>query len=127
MGIATVSALAAHLLAWAAGVFLAFAADYSGSETSVEVYVRSVILVLLLPVVLTGIAVATALLADRKRSIREGSIRTMLLWSTAIVLLGLCVRLGLTFFVLYLPAALALLVAAIADSMVRRSEPSTGP
>ena len=119
--------MAAHLLAWAAGVFLAFAADYSGSERSVEVYVRSVILVLLLPVVLTGIAVATALLADRKRSIREGSIRTMLLWSTAIVLLGLCVRLGLTFFVLYLPAALALLVAAIADSTVKGTEPRTGP
>ena len=127
MGIATVSALAAHLLAWAAGVFLAFTADYSSGETVVEVYVRGAILLLLIPVVLTGIALAAALLVDSERSIRWRTIRTMLLWSTAIVLLGLCVRLGLTFFVLYLPAALALLVAAIADTMVKRSEPRTGP
>ena len=51
----------------------------------------------------------------------------MLLWSTAIVLLGLSTRAGLTYFVLYLPAALALLVAAIADSTVKRGEPRTGP
>ena len=135
MGIATVSALAAHLLAWAGGgglawaggVFLAFGSDYSGSETSVEVYVRGAILLLLTPVVLTGIALAAALLVDGKRSIRWRTIRTMLLWSTAIVLLGLSTRAGLTYFVLYLPAALALLVAAIADSMVTRRDPSIGP
>ena len=127
MGIAAVSALAAHLLAWAAGVFLAFNADYSGSETSVEVYVRGAILLLLTPVVLTGIALAAALLVDSERSIRWRTIRTMLLWSTAIVLLGLSTRAGLTYFVLYLPAALALLVAAIADPTVTRGEPRTGP
>ena len=77
---------------------------------------------------LTGIALAAALLVDSERSIRwQATIRTMLLWSTAIVLLGLCTRRGLTYFVLYLPAALALLVAAIADSTVKRSEPRTGP
>ena len=126
--------MAAHVLAWAAsgglawagGVFLAFGSDYSSGETSVEVNGRGILL-LLIPVVLTGIALAAALLVDSERSIRWRTIRTMLLWSTAIVLLGLCVRLGLTFFVLYLPAALALLVAAIADTMVKRSEPRTGP
>ena len=129
MGIATVSALAAHVLAWAAAVFLVFTVDYSSGETVVEVNVRWAIglLVVLTPVVLTGIALAAALLVDSERSIRAGSVRTMLLWSTAIVLLALCFRFGLTYFVLYLPAALALLVAAIADSTVRRSEPRTGP
>ncbi len=113
-------------LAWAGGVFLAFGSDYSSGETSVEVYVRGILL-LLTPVVLTGIALAAALLVDGKRSIRWRTIRTMLLWSTAIVLLGLSTRAGLTYFVLYLPAALALLVAAIADSTVTRGEPRTGP
>ena len=119
--------MAAHVLAWAPGVFLVFTADYSSGETSVEMYVRGAILLLLTPVVLTGIALAAALLVDSKRSIRWRTIRTMLLWSTAIVLLGLSTRAGLTYFVLYLPAALALLVAAIADSTVTRGEPRTGP
>ena len=118
--------MAAHVLAWAAGVFLVFTADYSSGETVVEVYVRGILL-LLIPVVLTGIALAAALLVDSERSIRWRTIRTMLLWSTAIVLLGLSTRAGLTYFVLYLPAALALLVAAIADSTVKRNEPRTGP
>ena len=113
-------------LAWAGGVFLAFGSDYSSGETSVEVNGRGILL-LLIPVVLTGIALAAALLVDGKRSIRWRTIRTMLLWSTAIVLLGLSTRAGLTYFVLYLPAALALLVAAIADSTVKGSEPRTGP
>ena len=113
-------------LAWAGGVFLAFGSDYSSGETSVEVNGRGILL-LLTPVVLTGIALAAALLVDSERSIRWRTIRTMLLWSTAIVLLGLSTRAGLTYFVLYLPAALALLVAAIADSTVKGSEPRTGP
>ena len=115
------------MLAWAPGVFLVFTADYSNGETSVEMYVRGAILLLLTPVVLTGIALAAALLVDSERSIRWRTIRTMLLWSTAIVLLGLSTRAGLTYFVLYLPAALALLVAVIADSTVTRGEPRTGP
>ena len=114
------------MLAWAAGVFLVFTADYSSGETVVAVYVRGAILLLLIPVVLTGLALAAALLVDGKRSIRWRTIRTMLIWSTAIVLLGLSIRAGLTYFVLYLPAALALLVAAIADSVLARSEPRTG-
>ena len=49
----------------------------------------------------------------------------MLLWSSAIVLLGLCFRRDLQLLgVFYLPAALALFVAAIADSVLARSEPS---
>ena len=125
--VATLSALAAHVLAWAGGVFLAFGPVYSNGETLVEVNGRWVIRLLLVPVVLTGIAMAAALLTHRRQSNRGQSIRTMMLWSPAVVLLGLCVLAGLSIGVFYLPAALALLVAAIADSTAKRSEPRTGP
>ena len=126
MGIAAVSALAAHVLAWAPGVFLVFTADYSSGETSVEVNGRGILL-LLVPVVLTGIALAAALLTHRRQSNRGQSIRTMLLWSSAIMLLALCFLAIFSVGVFYLPAALALFVAAIADLTVKRSEPHTGP
>ncbi len=120
--VATLSALAAHVLAWAGGVFLAFVFVplYGSGETLVEVNGRGAIRLLLVPVVLTGIALAAALLTHRKQSNRSQATRTMLLWSSAIVLLGLCFVAIFSVGVFYLPAALALLVAAIADSRVTR-------
>ena len=127
--VATLSALAAHVLAWAGGVFLAFVFVplYGSGETLVEVNGRGAIRLLLVPVVLTGIALAAALLTHRKQSNRSQATRTMLLWSSAIVLLGLCFVAIFSVGVFYLPAALALFVAAIADSVLARSEPRTGP
>ena len=127
--VATLSALAAHVLAWAGGVFLAFVFVplYGSGETLVEMNGRGAIRLLLVPVVLTGIALAAALLVDGKRSIHWQTIRTMLLWSSAIVLLGLCFVAIFSVGVFYLPAALALFVAAIADLTVTRGEPRIGP
>ena len=127
--VATLSALAAHVLAWAGGVFLAFVFVplYGSGETLVEVNGRGAIRLLLVPVVLTGIALAASLLTHRKQSNRSQATRTMLLWSSAIVLLGLCFVAIFSVGVFYLPAALALFVAAIADSVLARSEPSIGP
>ena len=127
--VATGSALAAHVLAWAGGVFLAFVFVplYGSGETLVEVNGRGAIRLLLVPVVLTGIALAAALLTHRKQSNRSQATRTMLLWSSAIVLLGLCFVAIFSVGVFYLPAALALFVAAIADSTAKRGEPRIGP
>ena len=127
--IATLSALAAHVLAWAGGVFLAFVFVplYGSGETLVEVNGRGAIRLLLVPVVLTAITLAGALLTRGRQSNRSQATRTMLLWSSAIVLLGLCFVAIFSVGVFYLPAAIALLVAAIADLTMNRGEPRTGP
>ena len=113
-------------LAWVAGVWLAFWPTYEGasvtatlpgepggevirsSATAIEVNGLHVILLLLVPILLTAIT----LLGLR---LQQTTMRKILLWSPAVVLLGFCFVAIFSIGVFYLPAALALLVAAIAD------------
>ncbi len=126
IGVATVSAWVAHAFAWAAGVWLAFWPTYEGasvtptlpgepggevirsSATAIEVNGLHVILLLLVPILLTAIT----LLGLR---FQQTTMRKILLWSPAVVLLGFCFVAIASIGMFYLPTALALLVAAIAD------------
>ena len=126
IGVATVSAWVAHAFAWAAGVWLAFRPTYEGasvtatlpgepggevirsSATAIEVNGLHVILLLLVPIFLTAIT----LLGLR---LQQTTMRKILLWSPAVVLLGFCFVAIASIGMFYLPTALALLVAAIAD------------
>ena len=131
MKIAAGAAVAAHVLAWAATVLLIFAPSYSSStgetRTLLEMNGPGVIPLLVIPVALTGIALAAILFTRRGQSNRALSARTMLLWIPAILVAGFWITTSLTIGVLYLPAALALLVAAIADSALGWKQPSAGP
>ena len=126
IGVATVSAWVAHAFAWAAGVWWAFWPTYEGasvtatlpgepggevirsSATAIEVNGLHVILLLLVPILLTAIT----LLGLR---LQQTTMRKILLWSPAVVLLGFCFVAIASIGMFYLPTALALLVAAIAD------------
>lgn len=138
MRAATVSAWVSHALAWAAGVFLAFVPVYQGasveatlpgepagettrvSSTLVEVNDLSALWWLLVPIVLTGIAVLALEFIENRQAARKA-----LLWLPVVLLLGLCVVGIFSIFFFYLPAVLALLVAAIADFRGRRSPVKT--
>ena len=127
--VAVVSAWVAHVLAWAAGAWLAFGPVYQGvsaaipgesvgeatrsTATLIDVNGLYVVALLVVPVLLSGIAVWVVRGADGGRTGRR-----VLLWVLAIVLLGLCALSILSIGVFYLPAALAMLVAAIAGSAV---------
>ena len=115
----TGAALAAHALAWAAAVFFTFAPTYSSGRTAIEVNGPGVIFLFLVPVVLTGIA----LIAIRFATNTEEKRRAALIWVPTVALLGFCVLAALSIGLFYLPAALALLTAAIADC---RTQDSTG-
>ena len=128
IGVATVSAWVAHAFAWAAGVWLAFWPTYEGasvtatlpgepggelirsSATAIEVNGLHVILLLLVPIFLTAITLLGLRLTAKSQTVRK-----VLLWGPAVVLLGFCFVAIASIGMFYLPTALALLVAAIAD------------
>ena len=130
------AALTAHALAWIAAVFFAFAPTYSGesstsvtrgaesvtetyryTQTMLEANGPGVIVLLLVPVLLTGIALLAI------RSANDGQMtRPVFIWGPAVALLILCVLGFWSIGLFYLPAALALLTAAIAH---RRAHHST--
>ena len=124
---AAVSAWVAHVLAWATGAWLAFGPVYQGvsatfpgesageatrsTATLIEVNGLYVVPLLLVPILLSGIAVWAVRDTDAGRLGRR-----VLLWVLAVVLLGLCALSILSIGMLYLPTALAMLVAAILGS-----------
>ena len=127
--VAKVSAWIAHLLAWAVGILLAFWPAYSGESvtpaahngeveaevtrataTLVEANGIYVLFLLLVPILLTGSALLAILFAHKRRFIRGA-----LLWAPVILLLGFCLLAIFSIGILYLPTALALLVAAVSD------------
>ena len=135
---ATVAAWVAHALAWAAGLWLAFGPVYQGASTTasapgeppgetvrftstlIEQNGLWVVPLLLAPIVLT----AVALLALRLTNDRQ-VVRRVLLWGPATLLLGFCVLGIFSIGILYLPAALALLVTAFLDLGGRDARPET--
>ena len=125
------SATAAHVLAWAAFLWLAFwpysyrgvtatpvGPDGTGGQDThlsasfIEVNGLWVVIPLLAPVALTALALIVALIGSRGRAWNK-----IVLWVFAVILLAFC---GVGMFsigLLYLPAALALLISAIAFSL----------
>ena len=138
IGVATVSAWIAHAFAWVAGIGFAFVPVYQGesvapalpgesvgertwmSSTLIAENGLHVVLLLLVPIFLTAITLlglrlhltAITLLGLR---LQQTTMRKILLWSPAVVLLGFCFVAIASIGMFYLPTALALLVAAIAD------------
>ena len=131
--ITTISVWTANALAWGGGVWLWFGPSYRGvsvtpvlpdgsggevthsTATLIEVSGVDVVLWLLVPVLLTIIALLAVYLVYPGQANRK-----ILLWCTAAALLVFCALAIFSFGIFYLPSALALLVAAVADSMPRR-------
>ena len=121
--------LAAHGLAWVAGIGLALVPVYYGTVTTASIPggppgesvrhaetlmqangVWNTLPLLLLPVFLTGAAV----FVDRFVSLSRPA-RRWLLWTPTIGLLGFCALAIMTIGALYLPAAAALLLGIALD------------
>ena len=119
--ITVISAWTAHLLAWAASVWLVLGPAYQGvavttegttrvSATFIETNGLHVIWVPIVPVLLSGIALMAVLPIGLGPTERR-----LLLWSISVAFLGFC-ALGLfSFGFLYLPVALALIIVAVTD------------
>lgn len=130
-----VSAAIAHALTWAIALFLLFVLTYetesveatfpgeepgeavSSTETFVDVNGLYGISVVLAPVALSGIAVLGQFVY------RDHLFRRMAaLWLPLIAILALCFAAIYTIGVLYIPSAIALFVAALADLAHRPEE-----
>ena len=99
-------------MAWVVGIFLAFGPVYRGSSNSlIEQNGLDVIWLLLVPVLLTGVA----LLSVQRTDIRPVR-RYAFLWGAAVVFLGFCAVSILSIGALYLPAAVALVFTAFTNS-----------
>jgi len=126
-GLATLALWAAHALAWAAGVLFAVWPIYRGTsmaaspdgrsgtvthttETLIESDGWPAVMALLIPILLTGLALVLVYATSRWRLIRK-----TILWMLAVVSLGLCAVAILSIGFFYIPAALALLVGIIMD------------
>lgn len=125
---AVIAIWVAHALAWMAGIGLSVAPVYQGattratapgeppaetirhSSTLIEVN-GALILLLLIPVLLTGVAVLVMHSAGHGKVLRR-----LLLWLPTIVLLGFCVVSILSIGAIYLPAAGALLCGAAMEA-----------
>ena len=107
--VAIASATVAHVLGWAAFLWLVPWPDLyeGGSFTEFNGY-RSV-LALFVPVVVTGLVLMFLL----TRTVRRGA-NAVVVWGLAAVLLVFCGLGYLSFGVMYLPAAIALIVTAVA-------------
>ena len=80
------------------------------SATLVEVNGLYVLLLLLVPILLTGSALFSILFAHKRQVIRMA-----MLWTPIVLLVGFCLLAIFSIGIFYLPAALAVLVAAISD------------
>ena len=132
---ALVSAAIAHALAWAAALYLLLAAAYvvetvdatlpgeqpaepvRTTETFVEANGLYGMAVAFAPAVLTGVALF-GLLALRDRH----ALRMTALWVPSIAVAALCFGAIFTIGLLYVPAAVALFVAALAELAHRPNE-----
>ena len=125
----------AHALTWVPALLLVFGPVYQGVATTagnpggvasestrftatlIEVNGLRVLLLLLTPLVLTGLALLGVLLTHAGLARRK-----VLLWVSAVLLLGFCAVGIWTIGLVYAPAALALVFAAILGSFSRVSK-----
>ena len=128
----------AHALTWIPALLLVFGPVYQGVTTTavtpggasestsftatlIEVNGLRVLLLLLAPLVLTGLALLGVLLTHAGQTRRK-----VVLWIPAVLLLGFC-ALGIwTIGLFYAPAALALVCSAILGSFSRTAETGVG-
>ena len=132
--IGIISAGVAHGLAWAVLLYLAFwpciyvgtTATLPGDVTTTESVCKGtlvsvngmyVLLVLAVPLAITGLGLFATLSTDLPRFIAR-----MVLWVSAILLILACLLGALSIGIIYIPSALAMIVAAIAGP--RKTEPS---
>ena len=129
-GVAAISAWAGHALAWVAGLWFVFVPVYQGvsvtatstgepagevtrhTATLVEVNGLYVLWLLLIPILFSGLTLLVISFTDAGQARRKA-----LLWISALALLALCLVGILSIGLFYLPTAMALLVAAVADSL----------
>ena len=129
-GVATISAWAAHALAWGVGLWMVFGPAYQGvsvtpslpgepageatryTATLLEANGLWVLWLLLIPILLTGLVLLAIRFTDGGQIRRKA-----LLWTPTLVLLAFCAVAIASIGMLYLPTALAMLVAAIAGSL----------
>ena len=129
-GVTAISAWVAHALAWGVGLYMVFGPVYQGvsvdpslpgephgqatryTETLVEANGPWVLWLLLIPVLLSGLPLVSIRFTHPGQARRR-----VLLWTPAVVLLAFCAVGIASIGMLYLPTALALLIAAIADSL----------
>ena len=136
IGVTAIAVLTAHALAWGVGLYMAFGPVYPAgspipmipgeplvrmhSVTLVEEYGLWVLWLLLIPVLLSGVALLAIRFADAGSARRKA-----LLWVAALALLALCAvgifSIGVidmpAIGVFYLPSALGLLAAAVGGSV----------
>ena len=103
--VAIASATVAHVLGWAAFLWIAVW-TLSVSITEVEYWS---LLALFVPVIVTGLALMFLLTRKKRRATN-----TLVVWGLSAVLLVFCSLGYLSFGILYLPAAIALIVTAVA-------------
>ena len=113
--ITTVSVWTAHGLAWVLGVWGSIGIIATGMF--VERSGLTLVPAFLVPVLLTYIPLAAIHLVEPGRAKRK-----ILLWCPAVALLVLCMLTIFSFGMIYLPVALALFVAAVADSRRRTAK-----
>ena len=130
IGATAIAALTAHALAWGVGLYMVFGPVYQGvsvtatlpgeppgqatrhTETLLEANGLWVPWLLFVPILLTGLVLLAIRLTHPGQARRK-----VLLWLPSVVLLAFCAVAIASIGMLYLPAALALLVAAIAGSL----------
>ena len=124
-----ISAGVAHVLTWGVTLWLVFGPVYQGvsktavapggvasestrfTATLVEVNGLSVLPLLMVPVALTTLALLAALITGVGLAKRR-----VLLWVSSVLLLGFCAVAIASIGLLYLPAAVALIVSAVMGS-----------
>ena len=128
------SAVLAHFLAWAVSLYFAFyPCVYDGATVTTQtgVTIREtgcagslvtvnglrVLLVLVVPVAITGLG----LFAMISNVVTYGVAR-ILLWSSGISMALICLLGALSVGVLYIPAAIAMMVSAIAGPLVSETD-----
>ena len=144
VGVTAISAWAAHLLAWGAGLWLVFRPVYQGvsvsaslpgepageatryTATLLEVNGLWVLWLLLVPILLSGVALLAIAFTDAGQARRKA-----LLWLAALALLAFCLVGIFSIGLFYLPAMLALLITAVTSSLkgdtkLSQSPPSAG-
>ena len=131
IGVTAISAWAAHVLAWVAGLWFVFGPAYQGvsvapsmpgepagevtrhTATLVEANGLWVLWLLLVPILLTGLTLLGIRFTDPGQTRRR-----VLLWLPALALLAFCLVGIFSIGLFYLPVALALLVAAVTGSLM---------
>ena len=108
MKLTKIAAWAAHLWAWAVGLWMTFGPFYSDGATLVEQNGAYVLLILLFPILMSGIALLAIRFIDAGRVARKA-----LLWTIALVLVVLCIATYISICIFYLPMVIALLIVAI--------------